>query len=103
MRLESRLFAALAIFFFTRRLHASDWPGFRGNKGGVSDDVDVPAKLTKDNILWKIKLPGAGTSSPIIVGDKIFLTANAGYGTSITKGMTGGGAGGKGGFPGKGA
>ena len=39
-------------------------------------------------MLWKIKLPGAGTSSPIITGDKIIVTCNAGYGTAITKGMT---------------
>src|SRR2546428_31724 len=50
----------------------------------------------KDNILYKIKLPGAGTSSPIVVGAKIILTCNAGYGTTITKGMMGGGFGGKG-------
>ena len=85
-------------------LAAGDWPGFRGAKGGASDAQDLPAKLTTENVLWKVKLPGAGTSSPIILDDKIFLTANAGYGTSISKGMMGGGFGGKGkgGFPGKG-
>jgi outer membrane protein assembly factor BamB len=77
---------------------ADDWPGFRGSRGGVADDKDLPAKVTAENILWKIKLPGAGTSSPITSGDKIFLTCNAGYGTEITKGMKGGfgGKGGKG-------
>ena len=54
-------------------LSAADWTGFRGARGGVADDKDVPAKVTQDNVLWKIKLPGAGTSSPIVVGDKIFL------------------------------
>jgi outer membrane protein assembly factor BamB len=86
---------------------ASDWPGFRGSHGGVAEGKDLPVRLTSDNILWKIKLPGAGTSSPITTGDKIFLTGNAGYGTSISKGMGGGFGGGggfpkKGGFPGKG-
>lgn len=82
---------------------ASDWPGFRGLKGGQSDETDLPATLKSENILWKVKLPGAGTSSPVIIGDKLILTANAGYGTSISKGFGGGfGGKGKGGFPGKG-
>jgi outer membrane protein assembly factor BamB len=77
-------------------LAASDWPGFRGSRGGASDDKELPATLTNDNILWKIKMPGAGTSSPITTGDKLIVTCNAGYGTAISKGM--GGGKGKGGF-----
>ncbi len=80
-------------------LCASDWPGFRGSRGGVADDKDLPAQWTSENVLWTIKLPGAGTSSPITTGDKILVTVNAGYGTAITKGMSGfGKGGGKGGF-----
>ncbi len=75
---------------------AEDWPGFRGSRGGVSDDKDLPVQWTKDNILWKMKLPGVGTSSPITHGDKIYLTAYVGYGAEITKGFSGG-KGGKGG------
>jgi outer membrane protein assembly factor BamB len=93
-----RLMAVVCVFTLSiGSVVASDWPGFRGSRGGIADDADLPVKFTADNILWKIKLPGAGTSSPIITGDKLFLTCNAGYGTSITKGMIGGGGGGKGG------
>ncbi len=108
MNTKLRLTAALIAFTTSLgSLVAADWPGFRGAKSGVADESDLPTTLTKENILWKIKLPGAGTSSPITVGDKILLTANAGYGTTITKGMSGFGGGGfggkgKGGFPGKG-
>lgn len=92
---SSRFTLTLAVFSITvGSLLASDWPGFRGLRGGVADDKDLPAKVTKDSIIWKIKLPGAGTSSPIITGDKILLTCNAGYGTSISKGMSGFGKGG---------
>jgi len=77
---------------------AEDWPGFRGSSGGRSDDKNLPVERSKENLLWKIKLPGAGTSSPITTGDKIILTCNAGYGTAITRGMSGKGGGGKGGF-----
>jgi outer membrane protein assembly factor BamB len=53
---------------------AADWPRFRGPNGtGVVEDKDVPVRWTADNILWKIKLPGTGHSSPIVWGDRIFL------------------------------
>lgn len=100
MSTATRLCAALLAFGLgIGSLLASDWPGFRGSRGGVADDKDLPAQWTSENVLWKIKLPGAGTSSPITTGDKIFVTVNAGYGTAITKGMSGfGKGGGKGGF-----
>jgi outer membrane protein assembly factor BamB len=77
---------------------AADWPGFRGAKGGVADEKDLPAEITKDNVLWKVKLPGAGASSPITAGDKLFLTCYTGYGQTITKGFGGFGGKGKGDF-----
>jgi outer membrane protein assembly factor BamB len=78
---------------------AEDWPGFRGSKGGVAPDKDLPTQVTKDNVLWKVKLPGVGASSPIVSGDKVFVTAYSGYGTTISKGFGGGKGGfGKGGF-----
>ncbi len=103
MTTTTRFAMALALFTMgLGTLFASDWPAFRGARGGVADDADLPVKWTKDNVLWKIKLSGAGTSSPITTGEKIFLTCNAEYGTSITKGFSGfggkGGKGGKGGF-----
>jgi hypothetical protein len=103
MRFSTQLAMAVGVFAVCLgTVLASDWPAFRGSRGGVADDTELPAKWSKDNIVWKIKLPGAGTSSPIITGDKIILTANSGYGTSISKGMGGGFGGGKGGFPPKG-
>src|SRR5262249_23476809 len=47
---------------------AEDWPGFRGNHGGVAVPQDLPTKLTKETLLWKLKMPGVGTSSPITYG-----------------------------------
>jgi len=64
----------------------SDWPRFRGVDGsGVSAD-EVPTEWGPDkNIRWKTKLPGAGCSSPIIVGGKVFVTCYSGYGESRSK------------------
>jgi len=60
---------------------ASDWPQFRGPTGqGVSDEKGLPTEWSaQKNIAWKIKLPGAGASSPIILGKRVFLTAYSGY------------------------
>src|SRR5262245_15233715 len=76
---------------------AADWPCWRGLDNGAAPDKDLPVQITKDNVLWKLKLPGPGTSSPITFGGKMFLTCYTGYGTKITKGFSGfgGGIGGK--------
>lgn len=60
---------------------ASDWPQFRGPTGqGISSDKGVPLTWGEDkNIAWKVELPGAGTSSPIVFGEHIFITCYSGY------------------------
>src|SRR3954466_8377194 len=57
-------------------LRAADWPQFRGPAGsGVADDQKPPVKFgPKENIAWKVAVP-PGASSPIVVGDRIVLTA----------------------------
>ena len=62
---------------------AGDWPRFRGPNGsGVSPDSAAPPVEWSEtkNLKWKAPLPGPGLSSPILVGDKIFLTCWTGYG-----------------------
>src|SRR5438876_10495350 len=61
---------------------AADWRQFRGPGGcGISTDAGVPTTWSAtDNILWRTKLPGPGTSSPITVGKRIYLTCYSGYG-----------------------
>jgi outer membrane protein assembly factor BamB len=56
------------------------WMRFRGPNGTGISTAKVPTKWSdKENIKWKIELPGPGTSSPIIVGDKLFITSYSGY------------------------
>lgn len=69
---------------WTTQLAAEDgWTRFRGPNGsGVSTETD-PTPTTwsaTENLKWKIALPGPGSSSPIIVGNKIFVTCWSGYG-----------------------
>lgn len=54
----------------------NDWPAWRGPlANGVSPSAQPPVEWSETkNIRWKIELPGKGHSSPIILGDKIFLT-----------------------------
>ncbi len=72
----------LIVTLFVALFSGADWTRFRGPGGtGISDDTDVPTTWTATkNVVWKTTLPGFGTSSPITLGDKIFLTAYSGYG-----------------------
>ena len=62
---------------------SADWPQFRGpNAAGKATGEAVPLTWSDDeNLKWKLKLPGPGSSSPIVVGDRIFVTCYSGYGT----------------------
>ncbi len=55
---------------------AGDWPAFRGPHGnGISDETNVPTEWGPDkNIKWKAALPDAGNGSPIVVGQRVFVT-----------------------------
>src|SRR5262245_1925836 len=54
---------------------ASDWPRFRGPNGaGVSTDMGIPVEFGEQkNVHWKVEIPGAGNSSPIVSRQRIFL------------------------------
>lgn len=60
----------------------ADWPRFRGPDGtSVSGDAHAPVTWSDaENIAWKTPLPGFGTSSPIVVGERVLLTCYSGYG-----------------------
>lgn len=55
---------------------AGDWPQWRGPTGnGVGDEEHVPLTWSKtENVKWRVALPGPGNSSPIVVGEQVFLT-----------------------------
>lgn len=60
----------------------SDWTAFRGPNGqGKSGDRALPTTWSdRENVVWKVELPGAGTSSPIVLGQRVYLTCFTGYG-----------------------
>lgn len=55
---------------------ADNWPGWRGPEGtGHSREKNFPLKWSAtENVRWKADLPGPGMSSPIVWGDRVFLT-----------------------------
>jgi outer membrane protein assembly factor BamB len=59
---------------------AGNWPQWRGpNMNGVSDETGIPVQWDQSkNVAWKLAMPGLSGSTPIIWGDRIFLsTGNA--------------------------
>ena len=66
-------------------VHAYDWPQFRGpTADGVSTDTHLPLTWSeKENLVWRTKLPGPGSSSPVISSGKVFLTCYSGYGIDV--------------------
>ena len=54
---------------------AQEWTRFRGPNGtGISHAKTIPTKITDSDIDWKIELPGSGHSSPVLWGEKLFIT-----------------------------
>lgn len=60
-----------------------DWPAFRGPTGnGFSSETNVPLQWSNDkNVRWKVALPDEGNGSPIVVGDRVFVTCGQDKGT----------------------
>ena len=59
---------------------AENWQQWRGpGRNGVSSETNLPVEWSADkNIRWKAPLPGQGVSSPVIWGDRVYLTAAEG-------------------------
>lgn len=63
----------------------SDWPQFRGPTGqGHSNEHNLPLTWSETtNIRWKVAVPGRGWSSPVVQGDRIWLTTATEDGKSL--------------------
>lgn len=72
--------AALALLAAGGSAHASNWTEFRGPGGaGTLPNAVLPAQLDpKSSIRWETPLPGRGLSAPVLVGDRVLLTASSG-------------------------
>ena len=62
----------------------ANWPQFRGpGARGITTNTNVPeAWSASENVAWKAEIPGRGWSSPIVWGDRVFLTTAVNSGTN---------------------
>jgi outer membrane protein assembly factor BamB len=61
----------------------ANWPRLRGAEGNgiAAKDADVPLTWSDtENLSWKAAMPGPGSSSPVVWGEKVFVTCWSGYG-----------------------
>src|SRR4030095_264330 len=68
--------SGLLIVAATLSSNAANWPAWRGADGnGISADKNLPLKWNAtENVKWRVDLPERGNSSPIVWGDRVFLT-----------------------------
>ena len=77
-----RFLFALAASSLSLHAATTDWPRFLGPTGAaVVAKSKVPLTWSdSENLVWKAEMPGPGSSSPIVFGDKVFITCWTGYG-----------------------
>src|SRR6266851_1323 len=72
------MLAAFLLLATTSSANADpNWPAFRGGSlAGVAEAKSLPDSWGVDkNVVWKVEVPGRGWSSPIVWGDRIFVTS----------------------------
>jgi len=74
------IIACIVVTSFAALCPAENWPNWRGPTGnGVAEAGDYPVKFSPDSgLLWKIRLPGKGSSTPAVWGDDIIVTCGVG-------------------------
>jgi outer membrane protein assembly factor BamB len=70
-------FTLALLVAYVSPLRAENWPGWRGPRGdGTSGETSISLRWNeKENIAWKVEIPGKGHSSPVIWEDRIFVTS----------------------------
>lgn len=77
MKSLSILVCAVLVVGWTCVSQAEDWPAWRGPRGdGISAELNAPLTWSEtENIAWRTPVPGIGRSSPIVSGDRVFVTS----------------------------
>lgn len=72
-----RLPILLALAFLTPITAAQDWPNWRGpNFDGSTEATGLPTDFSKEkHVKWATALPGPGAGTPIVLGDRVFVTS----------------------------
>lgn len=82
MPMSRRRFACLLSFALTAAVFAlpafaENWPHWRGpTQNGISTEKNIPVEWSgTKNVAWKVALPGPGGASPVVWGDRVFVTS----------------------------
>ena len=95
--MDARVLSAVALFFLAAGLTAAPpvsdpssdveggWPAWRGpNRNGSAPAGNPPIHWSEDkNVRWKKAVPGLGLSSPIVWGERLYLTTAVGTGDKV--------------------
>lgn len=72
--------ATLLTLTLTPIAPAEEWPRFRGPDGMCTSKNAAPTNWSEtENLAWKTPLPGPGSSSPIVWGERVYVTCYSGY------------------------
>lgn len=76
----SMLVAFASLVGVAASLQAENWPQWRGPHGnGISSEQDLPTTWSRtENVAWRAPLPGPGGATPIVWGDRVFVTSSVG-------------------------
>ena len=80
----SRILSTVVVLLLVAQAAQADgWQRFRGDSGRGVYVSELPTTWSDtENVAWKTELPGKGSSSPVVHGERIFLTAHSGYAMS---------------------
>ena len=89
--MRAYIFSALAALahlslFLPEQAWSANWPAWRGPDGtGVTTETNLPLTWSPTkNVRWKTPLPERGNATPIIWGERIFITQNVGQKRTVT-------------------
>jgi outer membrane protein assembly factor BamB len=78
MKRAGSLFLGVGLLLAACQAQAGDWPQFRGpSASGIGDGLKPPVRWDAakgTNVVWTLELPGLSVSSPVVWGDRIFVT-----------------------------
>ena len=78
MRIRTDVIVCICMIF-SSTVSAEDWRRFRGPTGQGIADSAVPVEWnSSEHVVWSFDLPGAGSSSPIVIGNRVFVTCYSG-------------------------
>lgn len=81
----ARLLAVAAFCYTLTHLAAADWPHWRGPAfNGSSPERNLPANFSKTNsVKWVVDLPGPSAATPVIAGDRVFVSSTEPQNTTL--------------------